>query len=329
VTGPGRALRRALVIHPGALGDVLLALPALAHLRALAGGVERTLAVAPGPAALLDGSGHAERTLDLDRLGLHGLFMTDADPAVVHRLALYDAIVSWLGAGDATYAGHIMRLGRPVVIARATPPPDDRRHASRYLLDTLAPLGPVPAALPPVRLAVADDERAWALGWLAARGLGREDAVVLHPGAGSPAKVWPRHGALARRLADQGRPVVVVTGPADAAAARWVGQAPGRGVHHAPGLPLRRLAGLLAVAGAFIGNDSGPTHLAAGVGCPTLALFGPSDPARWAPIGAHVRVLAGAGPGAADPWAGLDVERVAAALAGVATASPAGAAGGR
>jgi ADP-heptose:LPS heptosyltransferase len=52
------------------------------------------------------------------------------------------------------------------------------------------------------------------------------------------------------------------------------------------------VAGLAAECGLYIGNDSGITHLAAAVGVPVIALFGPTDPALWAPLGADVRVIA-------------------------------------
>ena len=57
--------------------------------------------------------------------------------------------------------------------------------------------------------------------------------------------------------------------------------------------PLSEIAALLSLARAVVGNDSGPTHLAAAVGCPTVALFGPPIRPLWAPLGAHVRVIAG------------------------------------
>ena len=63
----------------------------------------------------------------------------------------------------------------------------------------------------------------------------------------------------------------------------------------AASLAPRTLAAILAQAGVYVGNDSGVTHLAAATGAPTLALFGPTDPAVWAPIGERVRVLRGDG----------------------------------
>jgi ADP-heptose:LPS heptosyltransferase len=307
---------RALIVHPGALGDVLLALPALGYLAQLVSGLQRTVAAAPRLAALLTGSGYAESTVPLDDLALGGLFTPEPDPALLRRLGGYDLIVSWFGAGDATYRAHLEGLGPRVVIARAAPPPGATRHASRHLIETLAPLGPLPAGVPAARLGVGDTERGWARDWLAGRGLALQEPVAVHPGAGSPAKTWPGYPALLRRLRAAGVPVVVTTGPADAVVAAWLAaEADLAGVVVAVDPSPRQLVALLAAARAFVGNDSGPTHAAAAVGCPTLALFGPSDPAVWRPLGTRVTVLAGARPGAPDPWSGLTVDRVAAALA--------------
>jgi len=309
------ASRSCLVIHPGALGDVLLALPALAHLARLQPGVHRVLAVAPRLATLLLGTGYAEQTVDPERLALHRLFVTEPGPPPLERLRAYDAVVSWFGAGDPTYRAHLAALGRPVVVARSAPPPGSGRHASRHLLETLEPLGPVPATLPPVRLAVGAVERAWATAWLAERGLRPGDPVVVHPGAGGPGKQWPGYAALVRRLERAGLPVVVSGGPADRdVVAALVVHARLAETQVAPDLTLRRLAALLHAARGFVGNDSGPSHLAAAVGTPTLALFGPTDAALWAPLGPRVAVLSGPGPEAPDPWAGLTAERVDAGL---------------
>lgn len=59
---------------------------------------------------------------------------------------------------------------------------------------------------------------------------------------------------------------------------------------------LELLAGLIAEAGLFVGNDSGVSHLAAAVGAKTLALFGPTNPALWRPLGENVRIVQGKTP---------------------------------
>lgn len=311
-----RPMGRCLVIHPGAVGDLLVALPALAQLGAL--GFERVLAASPRIGALLAGSPLVEAVVGFDDLGLHRLFTTEPDPSALRMLGAYEAVVSWFGAGDSVFRRNLASLasvGRPVVVARAAPPPGARCHVSRHLLETLAPLGPVPASLPPARLAVPEEARAWVITWLRERGLGPGEAVVLHPGAGSPAKVWPWFPALARRLQAAGWPIVGTAGPADAApVARLVADGGVAEARVARDVPLRRLAALFGEARALVGNDSGPSHLAAAVGCATLALFGPTDPAVWSPVGVRVRVIGGEDPGATDPWAGLTADRVEAGL---------------
>ena len=132
--------------------------------------------------------------------------------------------------------------------------------------------------------------------------------VVIAPGSGSAAKNWPvaHFVELATRLTDAGREVIFVTGEVEANT--WSAQA----LHTlAAAAPVRRprslldLHDLLASATTFIGNDSGPTHLAAMLGVATLALFGPTDPRVWHPIGPTVRVLA------CNPLADLPLEAVA------------------
>ncbi|MFO7900980.1 MAG: glycosyltransferase family 9 protein, partial [Planctomycetota bacterium] len=110
-------------------------------------------------------------------------------------------------------------------------------------------------------------------------------------GTGGRAKCWPleRFAALARRSR---RPAAFVVGPAEVE--RWprdrlaalAGEFP---TLTGPTLPV--LAGLAGDAGTWVGNDSGPTHLAAALGAPTVALFGPTAPERFAPRGRRVAVL--------------------------------------
>jgi heptosyltransferase-2 len=89
--------------------------------------------------------------------------------------------------------------------------------------------------------------------------------ILIHPGSGSRAKNWPYFPKLQRRLPGTRR--------------------------ISSELPLVELMREIARCRMFIGNDSGITHLAAYIGCPTLALFGPTDPRTWGPIGRRARVI--------------------------------------
>jgi heptosyltransferase-2/heptosyltransferase-3 len=118
---------------------------------------------------------------------------------------------------------------------------------------------------------------------------GRSRVLLVHPGAGGAAKRWPAHG-FAAVTAATGATVVVHEGPADADAVRAY-----RACARQPALALVQpelpvLAGALAIAGAYIGNDSGVSHLAAAVGTPSIVLFTrPMLP--WVPWSASARCL--------------------------------------
>jgi ADP-heptose:LPS heptosyltransferase len=118
--------------------------------------------------------------------------------------------------------------------------------------------------------------------------------LAIHPGSGSQAKNWPlsRFAALVETVS-QGAAWLLVEGPAEAGKLTALRRLPGARV--ASGIPPRVLGAVLSAAGAYVGNDSGVTHLAACWGAPTVALFGPTDPQSWAPIGPRVRVLAAPG----------------------------------
>src|SRR5262245_24440823 len=91
------------------------------------------------------------------------------------------------------------------------------------------------------------------------------DAIVVHAASGSPKKNWPYFDELIRSL---------------------------RGATPLPqNMPLRDLSWYLRTRRAFVGNDSGITHLAAYIGCPTVALFGPTDARMWGPTGRRSRVI--------------------------------------
>jgi ADP-heptose:LPS heptosyltransferase len=116
---------------------------------------------------------------------------------------------------------------------------------------------------------------------------------VLHPGAGARRKRWPaeRYAALAERLVQCGFTLAATSDPADEDAVASLQAALSRPIRVLDALELRDLAVILGRASLVVGNDSGVTHLAALTGAPTLALFGPFDPAYWAPIGPRVAVL--------------------------------------
>jgi len=260
---------RTLIIHTGGLGDVLLACPAIAHVAregpvVLAGNRERLqLAVA---------GGLAEKAVSLEDLDFGSVFGV---PSIRFKQAVagYERALVWMrDTGEIACAFH--EAGIPEVRCFPGLPPEGwTRHASEYFLECV---GAPPAA--PFRLTMPAAAPA--------------SDIVIHPGSGAARKNWPidRFEMLSRSLIQKGRQVSWCAGPAeklDSVALDW---------SCLRLESLRELAERLAQTTLYIGNDSGITHLAAAVGCPTVALFGPTDPAVWAPRGRHVYVLRGV------PW---------------------------
>jgi heptosyltransferase III len=274
----------ALAIHPGALGDVLLAVPALRALRAECGAV--VLAAQPRLGALLQALGVVDAHVAFDDLGLDALFVDDDTRRPC--LPALSRLVCWFGARDPVFVRRLTALVSGAVAASSIdgPPPI---HA--HLLATVgAPAGDWCA---PVVVPAAVREHGAAA--LAAAGADAPPPwLFVQPGAGSPAKCWPAE-AFARvivTLAGRARlNVVVHQGPADGEAARALRRHVGAGVVWLVEPDLPALAGALAHARLYLGNDSGVSHLAAALGVPALILFDTRHLA-WRPWQSHARVRA-------------------------------------
>lgn len=256
---------RTLAIHTGALGDFLLACPAIARLGE-AGPV--VLAGSPERHALAVAAGIAERALPLDALALHEVFSGQEARRFREAVRGFDRAVVWMRDADGRLeeAFHAAGIDN-ITCAAGLPHSDWQGHAAAYYCASAG----VPEN-PDFRLKVPPVE-----------GLD----VVIAPGSGGAKKNWPIENfhALAEAVERRGRQVTWLLGPAEDAFTL---------PNEAETLrspPLTALAGQLAAARLYIGNDSGPTHLAGLVGCPTLAIFGPTKPKTWAPLGAQAGVL--------------------------------------
>jgi len=109
-------------------------------------------------------------------------------------------------------------------------------------------------------------------------GRGSEAIAVIHPVAATPEKTWRADGflAVAGHLHNCGIEPVFICGPDDDLSAF-------RGYRTCAGAPLAEIKRLLSTASLFVGNDSGPGHMAAAFGVPSVVIFGASDPAIWGP----------------------------------------------
>jgi ADP-heptose:LPS heptosyltransferase len=163
-----------------------------------------------------------------------------------------------------------------------------------YLVESLAPLDAVGPEVAVPRVTLDPTALAEVRAWLARKGDVGQRWAAYHPGSGSPRKNWPvaNFATVAADLASYGLRPVLLAGPAEAdtfeAAELTLG--PLRPLV-ARDWPLPRLAALLHLCAGYVGVDSGITHLAAAAGARVVAVFGPTDPRRWAPRGPRVSIV--------------------------------------
>lgn len=291
------APERALIIKLRYLGDVLLSTPVLAGLRTAFPKARLSMLVNPGTEAMLAENPHLDEVLIVERSGspLRQLRfvaalrrrrfdlvvdLTDGDRAAILSRLTGAAVRVGFNRGD-RWRG---RLYTHLVPMRQQPVSMVRQH-----LMALETLGIPVAPFPPVLKIRAADELA-ALDALAAIEITPDERfVAVHPGARWWFKSWPAHRFAALIDYIQGKlglKVALLGGDQEQDIAKAVLEHMETGCRSLVGrLTLLELAALLRRAALFIGNDSGPMHIAAAMGTPVIGLFGPSDPRMWGPAG--------------------------------------------
>lgn len=288
-------MKRILILRGGALGDFMVTLPVLAALQRQWPEAVLFLAARPslGRLALAAGLVHAVIPLESAQMSRFFADMPEApddDSAFVGSL---DLAVSFLADGDGVLERNMRRMGLRRWLA--IPSRVKQGHATDHFLAPLIHAGYVASehADPIPRLVLPSDRITRGRVRISERTGNLGPWAFLHPGSGSPSKNWPVESflVLACLLARYcGLQPVFLAGEADDAVVSRLRE---RGMpyplfHH---LELDELASMLAAGRIYVGNDSGVTHLAAALGIPTMALFGPTDPAQWAPRGPRVHVV--------------------------------------
>lgn len=329
--------RRILVVKHCCIGDVIMADPVLASLRASFPEAAIDLATSPWSRVAAETNPALRSILDLppawprEMHRLRRLFRAQRyDVCVVlDRSPIYGAAA--LLAGIPERCGYDS-LGRGFALNRRVPVPR-RVHELELALSVVEALGlPVACRTPRYHVPEGDGHRARAL--LESRGFrGDKRLAVIAPGGGSNPgaamgeKRWSPLGyaRVADRCVAAGLTVALVGGAGDIEIARVVHETSRAELVNLAGrTTFRELAAVLQQSALYVGNDSGTTHLAAAIGCPTVALFGPTDPARYAPRGERVAVVSAPPPPddpgrgmVRDPWfvgrdwqARVDVDRV-------------------
>lgn len=285
------------MIHPGGLGDVLLAVPAMVRLRTRFPD-RRLVLFAQGPIAeLLRACRIVDEWTSVQGRDCADIFAgTDSVRGQVQAwLEGCDFAIGWMQDHDGTLNETLKAIGVREVIVRS---PFSTEILARHQRDRF---------LETINEAPSEDERDLLLTVtepvlqlgracfdVAGLSIGQPLAVI-HPGSGSAHKcVAPEILAtVVNALESSGSTPVVLEGPADREPVKRLLRLCVNQPIVLNGLDIMTVAGVLAQAQLFVGQDSGVTHMAGLMGVHTVALFGPTDPGRWAPRGAHVTVMQG------------------------------------
>lgn len=309
-----------LLIHSGAIGDLLLTRPAIKAVRRcypqsifFACGYRDRLKLLQEDCAL-------HSLLALDDLPISPLFQRDLHPEKppLPFLAGFHLIISWFGAGNEEFRENLNQLKEKsqIIVASSRPPQDWNRHASEYYLETISPLGineevrvfdkliisPEVGSMLSILAGAVNSRRSFTpskanrLAGVFAEASGeKKPLVVIHTGSGSPLKNWSARNfaMLVQWLRKELKAVILlISGPADQHSCHDFLQ-----ILEGP-VPIRiespslsDLSAILERCSLYVGNDSGITHLAAAIGIPTVAIFRSSNPIIWKPLGLRVAVI--------------------------------------
>ncbi len=289
-----------LVIHQGALGDFILALPALENLRKAFPRAKSIVMGYPRILELVEHRFYADQILSIDQKGMASFFVREGmlDQALSKYISTFDLVIVFGKDERGIYTENLKRVCQEKLLhIRTFPSWGERVHIIDHLLKQFAQWGlPVTEWDPRLYLKTSDQD--WGIKFWRERGLTKkekEGVIIFHPGSGSKRKVWPleRFLRLARTLQeDLNRRILIVLGPAEGVEVQKVfEEMEPKAPLCVKGLSLLQLASVMEGCRLFIGNDSGISHMAAALGLPTLTVFGPTDPNVWSPRGKKVAVV--------------------------------------
>jgi heptosyltransferase-3 len=273
-----------LVVRGGAIGDFVLTLPVLAALRAQFPQTQLEVLGYAHIAELAQAGGLADAIRSIEARSLAGFFARagELSPELSHYFSGFNLIISYLYDPDEIFQTNVARCTKAQFIA-GPHRPDEKitLHATEVFLKPLERLA-IFDADPTPRLAL--NARAAQL-----------NQIAVHPGSGSERKNWPETKwleLLQTLLAETSMNFLLVGGEAEGSRLQLLAaRLPGARVHIAQSRPLPELAHQLRSCRAFIGHDSGISHLAAAVGLPGLVLWSDTVETIWRPKSAQVEIL--------------------------------------
>jgi len=279
-----------LIIHQGALGDVVVTFPILKALRTAIPRIDGICRASFGRLAV--DLGVLDTSYPLESARFASLYTERIDPEVVTLMSTYHNIL--LFSFSEFLERSVKRINGPRVL-RVLPWPamSPKKHVTEFLALQVRNCD----------LLGKEDRRRFSRALFhlksGATGKRRSSArAIISPGAGSVKKRWPleRFMMVAAELKKRGLQPSILLGPAEVDLEAVLQQGSQSRPQVVKTRTFQELITLLESAVIYIGNDSGVSHLAAFLGVPTLVIFGPSDPDRWRPFGNHVRIVKAASP---------------------------------
>jgi heptosyltransferase III len=283
-----------LVIRGGAIGDFILTLPAMAALRRQFPQAHLEVLGYPHIAQLAVAGGWADRVQPIEARGLAGFFARGGtlEPGLMDYFSEFDLVISYLYDPDEIFKTNICRcLVGQFIVGAHRPDKADRIHATKVYLKPLERLA-IFDADPVPRLSLNSQPP----GAAKRSGDGSTlNQLAFHPGSGSEKKNWPEAkwaGLIQQIAATTNWDLLLVGGEAEGERLqRLAALLPPARCAIAQGLPLVELAQRIQSCAAFVGHDSGITHLAAAVGLPCVVLWADTLEEVWRPQGERLIVL--------------------------------------
>jgi lipopolysaccharide heptosyltransferase I len=226
---------------------------------------------------------------------IHEVRAVGYDVAIDLQNLFKSGFFAWRSGAPMRIGFSRMREGNFLFTTRRVRTSEAQRHMVHRYLSLLAPLGITARDDPPaVPIMVPDDQRRATDSFFERSVPPGRPVVAINPAASLSPKVWPaeRFAAVADRLVEtHGITPLLIWGPGEEPLVDHVRQAMKRPALIAPPTTIKELAHLFTRCALYVGNDSGPMHLAAAMGCAVVGLFGPTDPRRVAPWSARQRAV--------------------------------------
>jgi heptosyltransferase-2 len=287
-----------LVIRGGAIGDFILTLPAIAALRRQFPQAHLEVLGYPHIAQLAVAGGLVDRVQPIEARGLAGFFALGGtlEPGLMDYFSEFDVVISYLYDPDEIFKNNVRRcLVGQFIVGAHRPDEADRIHATKVYLKPLERLA-IFDADPVPRLTLDRRDSSGRADLLASLGAQqRVPTIVFHPGSGSEKKNWPEAkwaGLIQQVMVTTNWDLLLVGGEAEGERLRRLAALlPPIRCTIAQRLPLVELAQRIQACAAFVGHDSGITHLAAAVGLPCVVLWADTLEEVWRPQGEPLVVL--------------------------------------